>query len=74
MPQASGDNMFLLSLMSQQESGQRTQSERASLLDAQRTPEFIEPLPENQAVMGEAHTASLPSDAAYLPSVDVSQL
>lgn len=73
-PQISADNMFMLSLMSRHNTVQKEQSERASLFDAPGVPDFVEGLPENQSMTGNACTASIPSEAERLPSVDVSQL
>lgn len=66
--------MFLLSLMTQHNTAQKAQSERASLFDTQGVPQFAEALPENPISSGDVRTASIPSEAEYLPSVDVSQL
>ena len=66
--------MFLLSLMSQREAVQRVQNEQASLLEAHGIPKFGDTLPENTAMTGDICMASIPSEAAYMPAVDVSQL
>ncbi len=66
--------MMLLSLMSQQISAQGARGQQASVFDAKGVPECVEALPENPAPMGEVHLAAMPSEAAHLPSVDVSQM
>lgn len=67
--------MLLLSLMSRHESTQSDHAQRAALFDAQSIPEYVGSLPENAVVAdGVVSEAVVPSEAAFLPAADVSQM
>lgn len=71
----SGDNMLLLSLMSKHERAQSNHAHRAALFDAQTIPGYVGTLPENAVdTDGVVSEAVVPSEAAFLPTVDVSQM
>lgn len=67
--------MLLLSLLSRHESTQSERVRHAALFDIQSIPEYAEVLPENTITTGGTISeAVVPSEAAFLPMTDVSQI